>query len=105
MSNNNAFSPLGSSTSMAVSNANQAAALPGTGGDCCEVYNSSATVPVSVTFGGVNDTPVASIPGVGVIVAPGATKVMTLPVNTTQFAAIGTAIGPSTVYLQRGGGL
>ncbi len=77
------------------------------GGTACRIYNSGSTA-VCVVFGVGAQTavlPVAGTPSAGYVIAPGAVEIVSIPANSDSFAAIGTAAGPSVIYVLRGDGL
>lgn len=80
------------------------------------VTNSSATVYIafmaySFAVAGADPTltfPVDGSPPVGqsvTIIGPGQTAFFDIPANADSFAAIGSAAGPSVIYVQRGAGV
>lgn len=82
-----------------------------TGGDTWRVYNSSSTIAVIVLpYNNARGTPTLVFPidggpptgEPGVLVAPGQTVNITGFADSDSFAAIGSAAGPSLIYVQRG---
>lgn len=105
------FSNVGQQTyALSVAGTNsQATAPPGfsSGPTACRIYN-SGSVAVQVVFGAGAQTAALSVPGTpqpGYVIAPGAVEVVGIPANADSFAAIGTAAGPSVIYVTRGDGL
>lgn len=102
-SNNNTFA-------LSVAATNSQATLPAgftQGGAAAQIYNSGANA-VHIVFGVGAQVAVLPVPGTpqpGYTIAPGATMVVGIPANADSFAAIGTAAGPSVVYVTRGDGL
>jgi len=86
-------------------------------GECsCRVFNSSTTVTIafqaySFAITGADPSltfPVDGAPPTGqpvIIIAPGATAFFDIPANADSFAAIGSAAGPTIIYVQRGTGV
>lgn len=105
------FSNVGQLTfALSVTGANSQATQPAgfsSGPAACRIYN-SGTVAVQVVFGQGAQVAALSVPGTpaaGYIIAPGAVEVVGIPANSDSFAAIGTAAGPSVIYVTRGDGL
>lgn len=91
------------------------------GGNQCSLYNSGATdvlvsfyknadgVP-TLTFPVTGAPPVGSGPGTGpnagacTVIPKGARIQVSIPAGCDSFAAIGSAAGPSIIYVQRGDG-
>lgn len=90
------------------------------GGNQCKIKN-SGTIPVMVAFykynGSADPTlvfPVTGAPPVGengaqalaaaVVLLAGEVAQISIPNNADSFAAIGSAAGPSIIYVQRGDG-
>lgn len=90
----------------------------GNGGDQCKVYNSGSTDVLvcfytnakgkpTLTFpaGGTPSNAGAARPDASVTVVPkGVEKQISIPATADSFSAIGSAAGPSIIYVQRGDG-
>lgn len=95
---------------LSVSNANSQATTPTgftQGGAAVQIYNSGAT-DVQVVFGVGAQTAVFPTPGspqAGYTIPSKAVIVVAIPANSDSFAAIGSAAGPSIIYVTRGDGV
>jgi hypothetical protein len=106
MANSPNFGPLGAPVNLSVGNASSNAVLPGVGGDTARVTNTGAT-PVAVKFATSDQTlpPVAAFNDANsVVVNNNDTRDISMPYNAAQVAAIGTVVGPVSIYVQRGSG-
>lgn len=81
--------------------------IPGGTGNTLEIVNTSATLFVYCVTGVGAQTaviPASTAIGVGWIVPPLATKRIRIPMTHDSFAAIGSAAGPTSVFINRGEG-
>lgn len=77
------------------------------------IYNSGSTDVLVVFFVNANGVPTLTFPvdgspptgQAGYMVGKGTTQTFKIPANVDSFAAIGSAAGPSIIYVQRGCGL
>jgi D-tyrosyl-tRNA(Tyr) deacylase len=90
------------------------------GGDQAKIYNSGSTIVLVSFYSNASGTPTLTFPVTGspptgqnagkrpdavtTLVAPGAEKQISIPATADSFTAIGSATGPSVIYVQRGDG-
>ena len=98
----NAFQPatLGQVT-ISVAATSSFTAVPGNG-DCLQIYNSGTTVLVFIeSCGGSNGVTAATVAG-SYCVPPGANVVIARHPGDTGISAIGSAAGPTNLYVSAG---
>jgi hypothetical protein len=101
---------LGLTYVLSVTASNSQATLPtgfASGGLSARIFNFGAAA-VQIVFGIGAQVAVLSTAGTpqpGYVIAPNAVEVVGIPATCDSFAAIGTAAGPSVVYVTRGDGL
>ena len=112
----NAFTPQGLSYARSITASQVNAVQPtgfASGGNSCQVYNGGSVAICFLAYANAAGTPTLVFPvdgapptgEPGTVVAPGVTIVLQIPANADSFAAIGSAAGPSLIYVQRGEGL
>lgn len=105
---NTSFGPLGAPLSLSVGVASVNGILPGVGGDAAMVSNPSTTVQVAVKFSTPDQTPSPPVAAFNdansIIINPNEARVVSMPIGSTQCAAIGSAAGPTALLVQRGSG-
>jgi hypothetical protein len=104
-------STLANSAAIGITASNQAVALPnGAQQSSCQVrlYNNSSNA-IAITFGqgaanAVAVFPTGGTPANGIVMAPGAIEVFSVPPQATHFGVIGAAAG-GTLYVTQGEGV
>lgn len=104
-----AFKPGANSARVDATAASVGVALPGGGGgNVLEIVNTSATLFIFCVTGVGPQTAsliISTNTGPGWAVPPLGTKRIRIPVGHTHFAAIGSAAGPTAVFITVGDGL
>lgn len=89
-------------TTLSVTNSSQQAAVKA--GQCVEVNNPSSTVTLFLEHDAAENNPTANTT-TSYPVLPGHCKIFRMPDGATKLAYIGSAAGPTTMYITNGEGV